>query len=379
MKIFKKSASIKIEYTAIIVIWSHMTTILQHIFEKKQMKNMINLNTLQKISIELIRNDLRYIFTAVQNLSQIGGNYFVALFPYIGLITDGAEDWLKAFNNSSKQKISAPLFDQEQQVFFEKMRESIKLWDNAYDTVFSIFEKKYIESELYFSSVCKPIAKALHLYDIFGAYIANKKFCGNTILCSYYVPFFELRENDGKLIGKMTEISGKYTALFSATSSYKTNPMFSFDGDRDYGGFVKSPVGNYFSDKFVLFSILCQINFIIECVDGFIDEEISTKLRFSYLLYFYLLKIIPQINEKLNSNFSVNRKWFSEKFRNAMAHYKMGIALKENEINYGDLFFGLTQKYLNTDYFTVKNDVINYLRKLAYQIDNYLGLKGKIK
>ena len=231
---------------------------------------------------------------------------------------------------------------------------------------------------MYFSTVCKPIAKALRLYDIFGAYVANNKYCGNTILSGCYVPFYKIGDDVGEVIRRMSEITGCYTVLFNATSFYKTNPAFSFDGDHDYGGFVKSPIGNHFSDKFVLFSILCQINFIVECVDGFIVEEVSTKLRMSYLLYFYLLKIIPQINEKLNTTFTVNKKWYSDKFRNAMAHYKMGIALKEHEIVYDDLFFGLTQKYLNADYYTAKNDIIDYLRILANQIDNYLGLEGKI-
>ena len=339
---------------------------------------MLNLNTLQKISIKLIQNDFRFIFTVVKNYPNIGGNYFVALFPYFGLITDGAEDWLKAFNNSSKQIINATLFNPEQQNFFEKMRESIKLWDNDYDTVFTELEEKYSESDLYYSTVCKPIAKALHLYDIFGAYVANNKYCGNTILSGCYVPYYKIGDDNGEVIRRMSEMTGYYTVIFNATSCYKTNPTFSFDGDHDYGGLVKSPVGNHFSDKFVLFSILCQINFIVECVDGFIDEEVSTKLRMSYLLYFYLLKIIPQINEKLNTTFTVNNKWYSDKFRNAMAHYKMGIALKEHEIVYDDLFFGLTQKYLNADYHTVKNDIIDYLGKLANQIDNYLRLEGKI-
>lgn len=340
---------------------------------------MLNLNTLQKISIKLIQNDFRYIFTVVKNYPNIGGNYFVALFPYFGLITDGAEDWLKAFNNSSKQKINAPLFNQEQQNFFEKMRESIKLWDNDYDTVFTELEEKYFESDLYFSTVCKPIAKALRLYDIFGAYVANNKYCGNTILSACYVPYYKIGDDNGEVIRRMSEMTGYYTVIFNATSCYKTNSTFSFDRDHDYGGFVNSPIGNDFSDRFVLFSILCQINFILECVEGFIAEEISTKLRMAYLLYFYLLKIIPQINEKLNTSFYIHSKWSSQMFRNAMAHYKMGIALKEYEIVFDDLFFGLTQKYLNADYYTVKNDIIDCLGKLANQIDDYLGLEGKIK
>lgn len=58
----------------------------------------------------------------------------------------------------------------------------------------------------------------------------------------------------------MTEIGGRYTRLFNAMSEYHVNTDFKFDV-QDYGGFIKSPVGNVYSDRFVLLSILSQINF----------------------------------------------------------------------------------------------------------------------
>ncbi len=61
----------------------------------------------------------------------------------------------------------------------------------------------------------------------------------------------------------------------------------------DCGGVQKSLVGNDFSDKFVLFSILCQINILLYGVEQWIKEEISTKMRFLYLLYYSLLEAIP--------------------------------------------------------------------------------------
>lgn len=122
----------------------------------------------------------------------------------------------------------------------------------------------------------------------------------------------------------MSVIEGKYIKLFGATKEYSVDTSIKYDVC-DYGGFVKSPVGNAFSDKFVLFSVLCQINFIICCVDSWIQEEISAKMRFAYLLYYSLLHIIPQINMKLNTNLVINSKWESWQFRNAMAHYKLGI------------------------------------------------------
>lgn len=179
--------------------------------------------------------------------------------------------------------------------------------------------------------------------------------------------------NNGEYIKAMSVIGGEYIKLLDATKEYPVDISVKYDV-HDYGGFVKSPVGNAFSDKFVLFSVLCQINFIICCVDSWVREEISTKMRFAYLLYYSLLHIIPQINLKLNTNFIINSKWESWQFRNAMAHYKLGVALKKDELISEDKFFGLTQKYFRSDYLTVKNGIMQELESFACQIGDYLQL-----
>ena len=331
-------------------------------------------NKLQTISLYLIQTDLRFIYTVHNRAEALGGNFFVALMPYLGLITDGAEDWVKSYNNSSKQKLQLPLFDNEQQEFFQTLRCTIKLWQNDYNTVYDLLKSLYLESDSSFSAVCKPIAKQLHLYDIFGVYFANKKCCGNTILGSYYVPEYNYGNDIGDLVYRMGKISGRYIGCFSATTPFQTTEIMNCT-DKDFGGFIKSPVGNEFSDKFVLFSILCQINFVIECVEKIIVDEITTKLRIEYILYYYLNTIIPQINSKLNTDFSIDSNWYSANFRNSMAHYKMGVSLKETEIVENDLFFGLTQKYFNTDYYSVKTEVLMQLTNLAYQLESYLNVK----
>ena len=66
---------------------------------------------LQAISISLIQTDLRFIFTAVKNSERFKSNYWVSLMPYIGVVVDGAEDYLlsvykgndvlKEYNNKS--------------------------------------------------------------------------------------------------------------------------------------------------------------------------------------------------------------------------------------------------------------------------------------
>lgn len=337
----------------------------------------LHLKPVQKAALSLIQSDLRFLYTVIKRINPSESNYVPSLLPYMGVIIDGIEEWVKAINNSSKVKWEIPIFSKLEQTYYEEMRNSIKMWQNDYSVIYEILKEAYNVSDDYFGNACKPIAKRLKLYDIFGVDRANGIICGNTILCYYYTPLFSYNGNNGEYIKAMSVIGGKYIKLFGATKEYSIDTSIKYDVC-DYGGFVKSPVGNAFSDKFVLFSILCQINFIICCVDSWIREEISTKMRFAYLLYYSLLHIITQINMKLNTNLVINSKWESWQFRNAMAHYKLGIALKEEELLSEDKLFGLTQKYFKSDYLTVKKDIMQEMENLACQIGDYLQLKDTV-
>lgn len=67
-------------------------------------------------------------------------------------------------------------------------------------------------------------------------------------------------------------------------------------------------------------------------------------------------------------------KYNSDIFRNAMAHYKLGVLLKEDELVENDIMFGLTQKCFGADYLSVKDFIVEELRKLSYDIKDYLKL-----
>ena len=313
------------------------------------------------------------MYTLVLNYKKIHSNYVTSAMPYIGVIIDGAEDWIKAYNNSNKEKIKVPLFSDKEQAFYEDMRSSIKIWDRSYSEVYQRLEILYQKSEEYFSGKCKPIAKFLKLYDIYGADIVDRVYCGNTILCSDFVPQFSYGSEVGPQIEQLSAIGGKYISLFRAKDPYEINRAMVFSCT-DYGGFEKSPVGNAFSDRFVLFSILCQINFVLKCIDGFLLNATTTKLRFSYLMYYYVMRLLPEINQKLSTNFQMDNKWVCDKFRNAMAHYKIGVSLQESEIITTDSFYGLTQKYYNSDFTTVKDSIIKNLSVLSEQLTVYLNL-----
>ena len=57
-----------------------------------------------------------------------------------------------------------------------------------------------------------------------------------------------------------------------------------------------------------------------------------------------------------------------------MAHYKLGVLLKEDEIIEKDIMYGLTQKCFGADYYTVKNYIITELNELSVQIRNTLNI-----
>lgn len=67
------------------------------------------------------------------------------------------------------------------------MRNSIKMWQNDYSVIYETLKEAYSISDDYFGNLCKPIAKKLKRYDIFGVDRANGVICGNTIL--YYFLF----------------------------------------------------------------------------------------------------------------------------------------------------------------------------------------------
>lgn len=335
-----------------------------------------NFTVVQSAALSLIQSDLSFLYTVIKKINPEESNYIPSLLPYMGVIVDGTEDWIKAYNNSKKNKINAPVFNQSEQMYYEKMHDSIKMWQKGYDEVYESLKEAYEESDRYFSGSCKPIAKQLKLYDIYGVDRVNGVICGNTILCYVYNPLYSFDGNNGEYIKSMAEIGGKYIVLFDAANEYPTDTSLKFD-TFDYGGFQKSPVGNDFSDKFVLFSILSQINFLLYGVEQWIKEEIPIKMRFLYLLYYALLEAIPQINQKLGTTFRMDRKWKSKEFRNAMAHYKLGVALREEELVVDDKLFGLTQKFFDEPYMEVKKAIASELLGFSKQIARYLQVDRK--
>lgn len=345
---------------------------LNHENEKYNLTNA-PLNKVQQCAVELMKNDLKLIYTLLHYQKIATPSYYIALMPYMGLIIDGIEDWVNAYNKSSKNKLQLPTFTDEEEKYYAEMRKSIKNFTKGYIELNKTFYEKYAESDMYYSSICKPIAKNLHLYDIYGVFSCCSVPCNNTILAQIVTPFFSFKKTDKEKTIQMATIGGEYISLFNALEAYEINFNFCFN-TKDYGGFIKSPFGNQYNYKFFLFTILCQINFIIYAVDEFIVDEASSKLRLAYILYYYLLAILPDINKNFKINIIMNDKYQSDDFRNSMAHYKLGVSLRENDIIEKDPMFGLTQKFFGEDYYTVKNNIIAELDGVEKQIKKIINL-----
>ena len=97
------------------------------------MNSTLSFNAVQQKAIDLMRSDLRFIYTMIVNIEQTGANYTVSSLPYIGLIVDGIEAWINRFNDSSKIKLDLPVFSEEEKKYYEEMIISIKIWELPYD------------------------------------------------------------------------------------------------------------------------------------------------------------------------------------------------------------------------------------------------------
>lgn len=79
------------------------------------MKN-ISLNSVQKAAWSLMKNALQFLYTIIKNQTIATASYYVALMPFMGLIIDGVEDWIKSYNNSSNNKLALPTFNDTERI-----------------------------------------------------------------------------------------------------------------------------------------------------------------------------------------------------------------------------------------------------------------------
>ena len=331
------------------------------------------LNPVQKAAYELIQADARFLYTLTvvhKNYKNINSNYIMMSQPYIGLFADGAEQWCK------KVRLTAPRFNEEEKKYYIALRQKHKMYELSYLDCFSALNNLLHESDEYFYCNRSPLEKLVGYYNV-GTDLCEGEFCGNTILCALYSPFDILKNEDtGPRIRDISVVAGKLAAFFGCTDyvPFRHNDNINVN-NKDYHFYNNCPIGNKTGLGFLLFSVLCSVNYAIKFIDRFFVDEIPQKFKCAYLQYYYLCSFVSELNMENDIDIFINKSLRNGSFRNCLAHYGLGQYLSESDLCPGDPLKGLTKKAFNIDYFTAKEKLYNYLEELTEQIKVIIRLK----
>lgn len=335
------------------------------------MNSKIALNKVQEAAFELIQSDARFLYTITdirKNAKKIKSNYIMMCQPYIGVFADGAEQWCK------KVGFSAPAFNEKEKVYYTALRQGHKLFEKSYQEYINALMTKFAESDNYFYSIHRLREKILGYYNV-GTDLCNGEFCGNTIVCALHTPIVTLgNQNAGVSIRDISVIAGSLAAFFDCTDfpPYQYADNSNIVVYKDYHFYKNCPITLKNDMGFVLFSILCNINYVIEFIDKYFVEEIPQKFKFAYLQYYYLCNFIKELNLVENMSFDLDDSLKNRDVRNCLAHYGLGQFMKASDIDENDVLKGITIKAFNMDYHSCKEQLYSYLRALARQIKDVL-------
>ena len=332
----------------------------------------MQLNNVQNAAYDLIQADARFLYTLTdiqQKARNNKSNYIMMSQPYIGLFADGAEQWCR------KLGLEAPTFNDEEKQFYSRLRLSHKLYEKPYSEYKSVLMKKLKESDLYFYKIRRLRERLLGYYNV-GTDFCNGEYTGSTILCAMYTPVNTLDDKEiGPWLKNISVVAGRLAAFFDCTNygPYKYDDSICII-PKDYHFYKNCPIGKKTELGFLLFSVLCSINFAVEFVDKYFIEEIPQKFKFAYLQYYYLCDFIEELNAANGKKFYLDDNLKDRNLRNCLAHYGLGQYLKENDLHSNDLLKGLTIKAFGMDYYEAKECLYDHLAELISQIKEEIQL-----
>lgn len=327
----------------------------------------MKLNKVQTAAYELIQSDARFLYTLTEidkRAKNISSNYIMMCQPYIGVFANGSEQWCK------KLGLNAPSFNEKEKAYYSALRQSHKLFEKTYFEFASLLMEKLQESDRYFYSI-RSLREMIFGYYNVGTDLCNGNYCGNTILCAAHTPMPLLRNQDaGTTIRDISIVVGKLAAFFGC----KEFPPYQYNDDKnivqyeDYHFFDDCPLKEKTALGVVLFSILCNINYVTVFIENYFIEEIPQKFKFAYLQYYYLCDFIKDINCYNGSKLTIDISLKSREFRNCLAHYGLGQYIEEKDIVSSDLLKGLTIKAFRLEYGEAKRQLFESLNSLRDQI-----------
>lgn len=335
----------------------------------------------EQVVLKLIQDDMKFIYNVIQNMEKRNAyNFTIALLPYMALVSKEAHKWC---DKIKKLKDYIPTTPNEIEIYYEYYREYNKLLkddlliiNNKYKNEFNI-SKNYSYKLNIFSTTTNTGAGTYNIYGV-GTYKDNiiaKQPIYNTIYLSVLIPDFSLGnlEKINKDIYNISYHIGKLFGFFiKPNSSQFNNNIKNIEYDNYDFGTMTSPFHEEYSDDFLVFDLLCKCNFVLYGLNHFTNTLSTTKLRFSYNLYYYICENIDKINNYYNTNFTVNSKYKDEELRNAFMHYGIWKIVKD-KVNLLDSFGGMTNIRLGIDWNNLLNFIISEINLFSIQLDNYLS------
>ena len=332
---------------------------------------MRTVNKVQKAAYELIQSDARFVYSLMIDISRknrrINSNYRTMFLPFLGLFADGAEQWCKKMN------LDAPSFNKAEKEYYTLLRQSHKLFELSYKEYSEKLYEEFLKSERYFYGIRRLREKIFGYFNV-GTDLWNGCYCGNTILCGMYLPFDYLGNKEtGPMIRDLSIVAGEIAGYFLSTEfepyTYNIEHVVTY---KDFHFFRRSPLKRKSHEGFILFSILCSINYVVKFIEGYYIEETPQKFKYAYLQYYYLCDFIKDFNKHNSTEFFLDNSLQHREFRNCLAHYGLGQFMSGTDIIEDGLLKGLTVKAFGLEYYEAKKKVYAYLNNLVKQIEGYI-------
>lgn len=346
----------------------------------KLMRN-ITFTPTEEVVLNLIYTDMKFIFNLIQDIEkQKSSNFAISLLPYMALIYKEAYKWCE---KNKKLRTYLPKIPNKIEAYYEYYREYNKLLKEPISVINEKYKTEFHHAKDHFSSKRKFL-KYIDIYNIYGVGTFNNELIKlspiyNTVYFSVIIPEFswDNLEQIAKEAYMLSYHLGYFFGLFlnphldRLTDSIDNNKI----EDYDFGART-SPFHKVYIDKFLVFDLLCRCNFVIVGLSNYTTIFKTTKLRFTYNLYFYICENIDKINNYYNTDFTINSKYKDDELRSTFMHYGIWKIVKD-KVNPLDSFGGMTNIRLGIDWNSLLIFTLSEIKSFSLQLDNYLS-KNKL-
>ena len=342
----------------------------------KLMRN-ITFTPTEEVVLNLIYTDMKFIFNLIQDIEkQKSSNFAISLLPYMALVYKEAHKWCE---KNKKLRTYLPKIPNKIEAYYEYYREYNKLLKEPISVINEKYKTEFHHAKDHFSSKRKFL-KYIDIYNIYGVGTFNNELIKlspiyNTVYFSVIIPEFswDNLEQIAKEAYILSYHLGYFFGLFlnphldRLTDSIDNNKI----EDYDFGART-SPFHKVYIDKFLVFDLLCRCNFVIVGLSNYTTIFKTTKLRFTYNLYFYICENIDKINNYYNTDFTINSKYKDDELRSAFMHYGIWKIVKD-KVNPLDSFGGMTNIRLGIDWNSLLIFTLSEIKSFSLQLDNYLS------